>query len=247
MLRILRTAESGVSANSQLTDYVAQNLANMNTVGYKHKSTFIQELACAFFSQKASAGAGAALMGTTRDFSQGVLISTGNNTDLAISGEGFFQLKKPDGTKVYTRSGVFNLDAEGHLVNTQGYLLDPEVTLEKGSKEILIREDGKILATNEQGRSVAGEIFLCRFSRPDRLKEVSNNFFEATEASGEPVLSLPGENGCGNLLSGILELANVEMVKEMTEIILAQRAFQFNAGMIRNADEMWGLANKIRP
>ncbi len=248
MLRILWTAESGVSASSQLVENLSHNLSNLNTEGFKRTRSFIEELARIYpgaANLNQPQGTGAALIHKSQDWDFGNLIRTGNPLDITVRGEGLLKFIKPDGTEIYSRNGKFHVDEGGYLVNSQGF--SPEQELYIGhAKEITIEKDGTVLVENEFGKEIAGEISIFKFPAPQKLRPAGGSIFEATEESGEPVSYRPGEAGAGEILAGYQEGSNVELYKEMTELIVAQRAFQLSAGFIRNADDMWGMANNMR-
>lgn len=193
-------------------------------------------------------GYGTRPVATQRLFAQGNAVSTNNPLDLMIDGNGFFQLLMPDGTTSYTRDGTFKISSDGKIVTSEGMTVQPELTIPQDAVEVSVGSDGKIsvlLAGNRVPQEL-GQIDLARFINPAGLKSVGHNMYTATSASGEPITSVPGEEGMGRLSQGFLEQSNVEVVEEMVNLIVAQRAYEINSKAIQTAEDMLTLTNNLR-
>jgi flagellar basal-body rod protein FlgG len=192
-------------------------------------------------------GYGATPVSTQRMFTQGEMMATGNATDVAIMGDGFFRVQKPDGSEAYTRDGSFKVSAEGRMVTNDGYPLVPDISLPDNTKEVLIAPDGQV-SVRVPGESVpqsVGQIELVRFMNAAGLSAEGQNLFVATGASGEPMPGTPASAGFGRLAQGHLEVSNVEIVEEMINLITAQRAYEINSKAIKASDEMMNQANDL--
>ncbi|HHV72872.1 MAG TPA: flagellar basal-body rod protein FlgG [Clostridia bacterium] len=259
-MRALWTASTGMYAQQFNMDNIANNLANVNTVGYKKSRVEFQELLYETIRQPVANGPGYNPVGlmvghgvrtvcNTRQFSQGTPQQTDLPTDLMIDGEGFFILLTPDGEEVYTRDGSFKIDGEGNWVNSNGYMLaTPLDQVPPEVKEISIDESGLVLALveGEEEPVELGQLELARFVNPAGLKSLGDNLYAETVASGPPIIGIPGEEGLGKIRQGYLELSNVKVVEEMVNMIMAQRAYEINSKVIQASDEMLGLANNLR-
>lgn len=255
---MLRTLWNGVSAlNSQQTllDTTANNIANANTPAYKKEQTSFADLLYGTMSKegnpvidsKAQNGTGTRVSTVIRDFRPGVIVKTQRPLDVAIEGEGFFQVKLPNGSYAYTRSGSFQVDAGGVLVNEQGQAIQPHTILPPDFKNITIASDGAVSVETDDGQNTSlGRFKLFKFQNPAGLQSMGNNLYKATDSSGEAVEGIPGKAGNGTIQSGALEMSNVNLVEEMSQIIESQRAYQINARSIQAVDEMWNIANNIR-
>jgi flagellar basal-body rod protein FlgG len=261
MLRSLYTAGTGMVAQQHNLDVIANNLANVNTTGFKQqraefedlmyqtmRSAGVAEGSSAAAPENMQIGLGVKLAGTSSNFQIGSFQNTGNSLNLAISGNGFFKLTQPDGTAVYTRDGSFQPDAEGKLVNMDGLKLDPEVTIPQGSTSITVNAQGDVsaVAPGETSSKVFGKVQVSSVANPAGMTRLGSNLFAATEASGDVQSGTPGENGTGMLQSGYLEGSNVEVVEEMTRMITAQRAYEINSKAIQTADDMLGIVNNLK-
>lgn len=259
MLRALRTAALGMSAQQNGVDNTANNLANANTTGYKRSSIVFHDL----LYQKVQAsgeeaggaapasmqmGHGATAVATVRNFTQGSLADTGNPLDVAINGDGFFQVRKPDGQIAFTRDGTFGLSADGELVTQTGLLIEPDIAIPPEASNVNISQDGIVTArlAGEPEPVELGQLELARFANPGGLGSLGGNLFEQTAASGEPTIGLPGEDGLGMLSQGFLETANVDVVQEMVNLITAQRAYELNSKMVTTSEEMLQIANNVK-
>jgi len=261
MFRALFTAASGMTAQQTNLDNIANNLANASTSGFRKRRMQFADLiyqnavmpgAAATQSTTVAAGLQVGL-GTRPTASeilqaQGDYSSTGNPLDLAIQGQGFFQVRLPSGEVAYTRSGAFHLDAQGNVVTADGNPLDPAITIPPNALSITIGSDGSVSVT-QAGQTQAqqiGNIQLAMFANPGGLNSVGNNLFLATTASGDPIVATPGgSEGLGTLQQGTLEQANVNVVDEFIQMILAQRAYESNSKVVHAADQMFQQLNQL--
>ena len=256
MLKAFFTSATGMRAQEQLIDNTANNLANLNTTGFKRSHMEFADLiydvsrnpgAATAAGQTAPIGLqignGVKATGTTSIFTQGADIRTGSPTHMAIQGEGFFKVTLPDGSFGYTRDGSFLPNANGELTNANGQLLEPSITIPQGAKDVTIAEDGTVsyVANGSTTATIAGQIQLARFPNPAGLKLIGGNLLVPTDSSGAEVLGTPGLQGVGLIRAGSLEGSNVEVVSELVSLITAQRAYEINSRAIRAGDEM--LAN----
>jgi flagellar basal-body rod protein FlgG len=192
-------------------------------------------------------GLGTRIAGTYGIFTQGNLIKTDRQLDIAIEGDGFFKIVLPDGTEAYTRDGNFKLDKDGRIVTGMGYPLSPQITIPPNAVQISISPDGKVVAIMDDNTTTElGRITLVKFINPAGLKRIGNNLYVKTDASGDPIEANPGTQGLGILRQGFLEASNVDIVEEMINLITAQRAYEFNAKAIRAGDEMLGTVANLR-
>ena len=260
MIRALRTAALGMSAQQSGVDNIANNLANANTTGYKRSTIVFQDLLYQNVQAPGQAeaqgvppaslhmGHGAAAIATVRSFSQGGMTETGNPLDLAINGDGFLQVQRPDGTVAYTRDGTLTISADGLLITQTGLAIEPDISIPPDAIEVHVSQDG-VVSARMQGDSEAfelGQLELARFANPAGLSPLGGNLYEASEASGEPTIGTPGEDGIGMLRQGFLEAANVDVVKEMVNLITAQRAYEINSKMVNTSDDMLQIANNLK-
>jgi flagellar basal-body rod protein FlgG len=242
-------------------DVISNNLANVNTAGYKKNRIDFEDLlyqnsripgaASSPTTQVPTGlqiGQGVRSVATQKQFSVGNLQQTENPLDLAIEGDGFFQVLRPDGTVAYTRDGTFKLNKDGNIVNSNGYLLDPSVTITADTKQVYISPDGivSILEAGNSAPTEVGNIELARFVNPAGLQAIGNNLFIETDASGDPITGVPGEDSMGSVAQGFLEMSNVSVVEEMVNLIVAQRAYEINSKSIQTADEMLQMANNLK-
>jgi flagellar basal-body rod protein FlgG len=261
MLRALHTAALGMSAQQAGVDNIANNLANANTTGFKRSTIVFQDLLyetiqaagqneASGSSQPATLqmGHGAAAVATVRNFTQGGFIETGNRLDVAISGDGFFQIRRPDGAIAYTRDGTLTLNADGTISSQTGLPLEPDLTVPPDAVELHISQDGLItIRLQGDSRTVEiGQLELARFTNPGGLKPLGGNLYDHTEASGEPTIGSPGQDGLGMIRQGFLEAANVDVVQEMVNLITAQRAYEINSKMLTTSEEMLQIANNLK-
>lgn len=253
MLRALHSAATGMEAQQTHIDVTSNNLANVNTTGYKKVRANFQDLM--YQIQRAPGGAtsqstelptgiqvglGVRTGSTQKEFSTGSLKATGNPQDVAIEGDGFFQILQPDGTIAYTRDGAFHTDDTGQLVNQQGFPLEPAITLPEEAVNTIIGQDGtvSVLLSTQAEPVQVGQIQTVSFINPAGLLASGGNLLKESGSSGPPIVGNPGENGFGLLNQGFLEMSNVHVVEEMINLISAQRAFEFNSKAIQAADQM---------
>ncbi|MEK7394690.1 MAG: flagellar basal-body rod protein FlgG [Fibrobacterota bacterium] len=261
MMRSLYTAASGMMANQMTVDTISNNLANVNTTGYKKTKMEFQDLLYQTMIEPGGTtsegvklpgslqvGLGVKSSGSSRSFEQGAITRTGNAWDVAIAGNGFFQMRMPDGTTTYTRDGSFKINADGVLVNAQGNYLDPQIQVPANSTGHQIGPDGRVTVVPEgQTESIEiGRIELASFVNPTGLKALGQNLYQETEASGRALSSTPGENGTGQLNGQNLEGSNVQLVDEMVNLIVAQRAYEISSKGVTTADQMLQTANNLR-
>jgi len=261
MIRALYTAVSGMSAQQMNVAVISNNIANVNTMGFKGSRPNFQDL----FSQTLIAPGTASTQNTTiptgmqlglgvrsssvsKLFSQGDYQSTGNSLDLAIEGQGFFQVTMPDGTINYTRAGNFNLDKDGRIVTTDGYPLEPAITIPANSTSITIGTDGtvSVIQAGSTAPVQVGLIELANFMNPAGLAAVGKNLFVNTESSGDAQTSTAGLQGLGTISQGFLESSNVNIVQELANLISAQRAFEMNSKAVQTADQMLQNMNSMK-
>ena len=260
MMRALYTSATGMMAQQMNMDVIANNLANVNTTGFKRSRADFQDLlyqeirpAGTVVTQGAQAptgievGLGVKTGATVTMFDQGTFQNTGQKLDVAIEGDGFYKVLLPDGSTGYTRDGAFKRDSQGKLVNSDGMAIQPEITIPETATDIAIGKDGTVSIT-ESGKSpqTIGKLTLTRFSNPAGLEHIGGNNFRATDASGAPTDGTPGQDGFGTLSQGILEMSNVQIVQEMVNMITAQRAYETNSKSIQTADEMLQTANGLK-
>lgn len=261
MLRALRTGALGMHAQQQGVDNIANNLANANTTGFKRSTIVFNDLLYQTVSapgEGESSGAaapalmqmghGATAVATVRNFLQGSLSNTQNPLDLAINGQGFLQVSRPDGTVAYTRDGTLTQSADGTIVTQAGLPIEPEITIPPDATQINISQDGVVsaLIAGETSAVELGQIELARFNNIAGLRSIGGNLYEESAASGEPIISTPGEEGLGLISQGFIEASNVEVVQEMVNLITAQRAYEVNSKVVTTADQMLAQANQIK-
>ncbi len=261
MSRALYTAATGMIAQQMNVDNIANNLANVNTTGFKKSKMEFQDL---LYQQLRLAGAtqaegaqvpvelqigyGTRPVATQRIFTAGSLISTNNPLDVSIDGEGFLQVGLPDGTVAFTRDGALKRSAEGNIVTSDGYSLEPQITIPQDATHISISSNGEVsvLVPGDTEQQNVGQLELARFVNPAGLKSMGRNLFLETEASGNGFSGAPDSEGFGKLSQGFLELSNVEVVDEMVNMIVAQRAYEISARAIQTSEEMLANANNLK-
>jgi flagellar basal-body rod protein FlgG len=260
MLKALYTAATGMRSQQTQVDVIANNLANVNTTGFKKSDARFEDLLYVTMKSPGARnkdgstvsgvqlGSGSQLVATSRNFQTGVPIRTDNPLDLSISGNGFFELQAIDGTRVYTRDGSFTLDRDGSIVNHQGLKLVPSVgALPKGAdaRNVTINTDGTVNVRVGDQDTQLGQITLVTFPNPAGLSAEGSNLYRETPASGSPTTTPPGEEGAGTLEQGALEKSNVDIATELINLILAQRAFEVNTKAITTSDQMLATANQL--
>jgi len=254
MLRSLWIAKTGMEGQQTKLDQISHNLANVGTNGFKRGDVVFEDLmyqnlrpSGAASSEQSQlptglqAGLGVRAAGTTRNFTQGNLQQTGNNYDVAIKGNGFFQIQLPDGTTGYTRDGAFQVSAAGQLVTTSGYTVQPGITIPANALSVAIGADGKVEVTtpgNTATPQTVGQLQLASFVNPAGLDPRGGNIFLETAASGTPNAGAPESNGLGAVQQGFVETSNVNVVEELVTMIATQRAYELNSKAIQTSDQM---------
>ena len=258
MDRALWISATGMDGQNRLTETIANNLANVNTTAYKKGNVHFQDLyyqtVTAVGAKTADSnapvgielGTGSRVSGITRDFSSGTMSERSGNFDLAIAGDGFFEIDLPDGTKAYTRDGHFHRDSTGALVTEDGYPLAGAPTIDPNASTVTITLDGTITQRVNNTDTQAGTIQIARFPNNEGLRPIGNNLFRETEASGNVTLGTANENGHGGIRQGFLEGSNVDVVKEMVNMIAAQRAYEVISKSIKTSDEMLRTATNLK-
>lgn len=260
MMRALRTAASGMSAQQLYIDLTAHNLANVNTTGFKKGRAEFEDLLYQTLRPAGAAdqegqfptplqvGHGSKLVSASKIYSQGDSETTGNPLDLAIEGEGFFQIQLIDGTTGYTRDGGLRIDSEGTLVTARGLAILPEISVPEDTESVLVDGEGRVFARQAGNETVTelGQLLLARFVNPGGLEASGGNVLRQGPASGAPIIGAPGELGIGRVTQGALERSNVSVVEEMINMIVAQRAFEINSKAIRSADDLLGLVSNLK-
>ncbi len=259
MMKALSTSASGMRAQQIYVDTIANNLANVNTAGFKSSRAEFQDLLYQVISpnqrESASAGIqpiqvghGVRLAAVRRMFTQGPSQITGNALDLTISGDGFFRVEKADGTYAYTRDGSFALDGEGNIVNARGLKVAPGFVLPEGTSEVAVGRTGElsIRVGSEEEPTELGTLEVYRFANPTGLRAVGSNLYEETESSGIAQQGQAGQEGFGTVEAGMLEASNVSVVEEMIRLIEAQRAYELNSKAIQTSEDMLGVANQLK-
>lgn len=261
MIRALWTSASGMIAQQTNLDVTTNNLANVNTAGFKRKRADFADLLYQINREPGApvetgsmvptgvqVGLGTRVVGTTRLMGQGNLQVTDRPLDVTIEGEGFFQVLLPNGDIAYTRAGGWNMDGEGQIVNVDGLLLEPALVIPDNATEIMISPEGllSVRIAGQQEAEEIGTIELARFVNPGGLRAIGKNLFLVSPASGEPIVGLPGEEGLGELHQGILEMSNVQVVDEMVGLIIAQRAYEANSKGVQTADDLLRIANGLK-
>lgn len=261
MLKAMRSAASGMIAQQMNVDNISNNLANVNTTGFKGSKVEFQDVLYQNIRKAGTAtsldssipselaiGYGTKAVATNRMFTTGDLQQTGNPLDMAISGDGFFQIQYPDGTTVYTRDGALKISGEGEVVTSDGYSLVPSITIPEDATSVAIGSDGSVQVL-QYGQDIpveVGQIELARFINPSGLEAIGHNLYVQTSASGEPLTDIPTQSGLGAVDQGYLEMSNVKVVDEMVNMIVAQRAYEMNSKAISTADEMSQIANSLK-
>lgn len=261
MIRSLYTGTTGMNGQQLAMDVIAHNLANVSTTGFKKSNTDFQDLLYETLKVPGSqtsndtespsgimVGMGVRPAAVTKIFTQGELIQTENELDVAIEGQGFFEIELPNGTSGYTRAGAFKRDSDGRITNSNGYPLLPAITVPDGATDVNISETGvvsAILAGDSESTEI-GNIELIRFTNNSGLSADGNNIFLETGASGTPTAGTPGDDGYGILIQTFLEGSNVNIVQEMANMITTQRAYEINSKTIQTSDEMMQITNQLK-
>jgi len=263
MIRALFTASTGMISQQLQVDTTANNIANVNTTGFKKSRVNFQDLLYETIKPAGTetttgeitpegiqVGHGVRPGSIAKIFTQGNLIQTGNQFDMVIEGDGFFQVERPiDGTIAYTRDGSFNIDADGNIVTSDGFPLDPPIQVPEDFLTFVVNFDGNVSITTDDDPTpqVIGQIELARFVNPAGLDaRLGRNLLLETEASGPPIEGTPGEEGLGSIEQGFLENSNVQVVEEIINLVIAQRAYEANSRVVQTSDEMLQVATNIR-
>ncbi len=261
MLRSLRTAALGMAAQQLNVDTISNNLANVNTTGYKKNSVEFQDLLYETIQTGAAEGReesskpsdiqiglGNKPIATFRSFSQGNIEETGNSLDVAINGNGFLQIMTSDGSYAYTRDGSLRINADGYVVTGSGLHVFPEMVLPEGISAIKISQDGLVSAIidGQAESEEIGQIELASFINPAGLHAIGGNLYEETESSGAAQYGYPADEGFGTVMQGYLEKSNVDVVQEMINLIVAQRSYEINSKAVKTADELLSMTNQLK-
>jgi len=261
MIKALKSAATGMMAQQFNVDTISNNLANVNTTGFKKNNVEFQDL---LYQTKRSAGTtfvqgaevpsqlqvgnGVKVAAAPKVFSQGDIIPTARKLDIALEGEGFFQVMGPDGTVYYSRDGSFQINAEGTIVTKDGYILQPEMAIPENAIDLMIGIDGTVSAIIPDAVDPVelGQIEIAKFINQPGLRNIGRNFYLPTAASGEPILGIPAQDGFAETNQGYLEKSNVQVVEEMVNMITAQRAYEINSKAITTSDDMLSIANNLK-
>jgi flagellar basal-body rod protein FlgG len=254
MFKALYTSATGMNAQSTNIDNTSNNLANVNTNGFKKGEVAFEDLIYVNarapgavtaqgqqFPTGLQIGSGVQVNGITKIFSQGSLVNTQNPFDVAVEGDGFFQVTLPNGELRYTRDGALRLNAQGNLVTSDGFLISPQISIPPTALSVSVGTDGTISITNagaQNTSTILGQLTLVRFQNPAGLSAEGRNLLAESAASGAPIIATPGQNGVGLTRQGFLERSNVDVVTELVNLIIAQRAYEFNTRAVRTADNM---------
>ena len=253
MYPALWIAKTGLDAEQTRMSVIANNLANVNTTGFKRERAVFEDLMYQNIRQSGAnstedttlpsglyIGTGVRTVATQKLHSQGNLVQTGNSLDVAVQGSGYFQVTHPDGSIVYSRDGSFGMDSSGQLVTQNGYLLEPTITVPPNTISLTIGSDGTVSATiaGNTAPTQIGNITLAQFTNPSGLEAIGDNLYRETGASGSPQVDTPGQNGAGTLAQGSLESSNVNVVEELVNMIETQRAYEMNSKAISTTDDM---------
>jgi len=261
MIRSLWTAASGMKSQSLNIDVISNNLANVNTTGFKSSRADFQDLLYETLRQAGTSssensdvptgiqvGHGSRPVASHKIFTQGDFQQTKNELDIAIEGEGFFQILQPNGETAYSRDGAFKMDRDGRIVTSDGFVMEPEITIPSDSISLSIGLDGtvSVLQPGNSAPTEIGTITVARFVNPAGLHSIGRNLYLPTNASGDALVGTAGEDGLGTLAQGFLEMSNVSVVDEMVKMITAQRAYEINSKTIQAADDMLQQANNVK-
>lgn len=261
MLRALNTAATGMAAQEMNVSTISNNIANINTIGYKKQRVEFEDLLYNTVSEAGARssqstkynvgiqiGSGTKVSAIRKEFTVGSAQITNNPFDIMIAGEGFFGIILPNGTISYTRDGAFSVDNQGALVNKQGYKVFPGLTMAPGTKSVMVAEDGTVEAylNGQVEPNVMGKIPVFTFINPVGLKSFGGNLYRITSSSGAPIQNIAGQSNAGALQQGSLETSNVSIMNEMTSLIKAQRSYEMNSKVMGVADQMLQTVNNIR-
>jgi flagellar basal-body rod protein FlgG len=261
-MRSLSIAGTGMLAQQTNVDVISNNIANMNTTAFKRQRAEFQDLLYQQVSRPGAAaggadnraptgiqiGAGVKTGGVYRIAEQGALTQTSNRYDMAIDGQGYFQINMPNGDIAYTRAGSFQLSDQGELVTTDGYPVQPGIIVPQGALDVVVSKTGQVQVkvAGDPELQVVGQLELATFVNEAGLEAIGSNMFLQTAASGQPTVAAPGEPGFGMLQQGFVEASNVNPVSEITALITAQRAYEMNSRVVKTADEMLATSTQLR-
>ncbi|MCU7815192.1 MAG: flagellar basal-body rod protein FlgG [Candidatus Thiodiazotropha sp. (ex Rostrolucina anterorostrata)] len=259
MIESLSIGASGMQAQQTQIDVIANNLANINTMGFKKSRVDFEDLMYREMARTRSSllptfdharpvGVGVGVSSTGKVFTSGEVKKTDRSLDLAIQGEGFFEVMLPDNSYAYTRNGAMRIDRNGYLATADGYRLSGLIQVPSDAEDIAIQSDGSVLAqvADKDELVEIGSMDLVRFVNDGGLSPVGDNLYLPSENSGDGYYGIPGEEGFGNVQQGYLEASNVNLVEEMTQLVLAQRAYEINSKVVQAADELLGIVNNLR-
>jgi len=257
MINSLYIGATGMQAQQQNVDTIANNLANLNTTGFKKNRLSFSDVVYRaagiagetnIHSNAMIAGMGTLVSSSGKLFTPGDLKQTGGPLDVAIRGNGFFEIQMPDGNTAYTRQGPLQINKDGLLGTTEGYPLKQQIQVPLEATNLVIDTDGKVSAQmpNEKALVELGQLELTGFTNPESLDPISGNLFVLSQRTAKPIIAKPGEEGLGSLAQGYLESSNVQMAEEMVNLVLAQRAYELNAKVIQTSDEMLSISNNLR-
>jgi flagellar basal-body rod protein FlgG len=260
VIKSLYAAASGMNAQQVNLDNISNNIANVNTTGFKRSRVEFQDLVYETLRGTAPTaqgtevpaelqiGAGTKPVATLRNFEVGSPQQTSNPLDMMIRGDGFFQVMMPSGTLAYTRDGSWKMSSDGKVVNADGLPLEPPITIPQEATSIMIQSDGRVMINTAASTAPTelGRIELARFVNPAGLSSEGGNLYKQTIASGDPLVSQPGLDGTGLLDQGYLENSNVKIVNEMIAMITAQRSYELNSKSVKTADDMIGIATGLK-
>ncbi len=260
MLQALRIAATGMHAQQLNVDVLSNNIANLNTTGFKQSAAAFTDLV---YQNRVGVGAitssagtlaptglqiglGVSVGSTYRLMKQGNLSNTGNQFDVAVSGRGFFKVSMPDGTTTYTRDGTFTLNQDGQMVTKEGYAVDPAITVPANAKDFTVTANGTVSAKVDNVTTQLGTLTLAMFTNESGLESIGGNLYRETESSGAASDTSPGESGSGSISQFFLETSNVDSIESITRLITAQRAYELNSKVISTSDEMLQTLTQMR-
>lgn len=258
MLDSLFIGATGMQAQQTQVEVISNNLANVNTAGFKKNRVSFADLLYRSVARKngvagdaqgvSGLGVGTAVIGTGKIFLDGDLKETDSPLDFALQGAGFIEVTMPDGSSAYSRAGTLQVNSDGLLTTVDGHLLHPDIHIPSDATAITVDQTGKITATvpNESAPVEVGQIELARFVNTGGLNPLGQNLYAATDQSGDPILGKPGDPGFGTITQGFLESSNVKLIEEMVNLMVAQRAYEINSKVVQASDEMLGLSNNLR-
>jgi flagellar basal-body rod protein FlgG len=260
MIDSLYIGATGMQTQQLNVDSISNNLANVNTPGFKKGRVVFEDLFVRELGRNVGLGAdglalatqgvglGAAVASSGKIFTDGDLKQSENPLDIAIRGRGFMEVVLADGSPAFTRSGTLQVNSEGFLTTPDGFLLSPSIQIPSDAKDIVIDATGKVMVglPNQTSRDQVGQIELVNFINPSGLNPIGSNLYVATEKSGEPARGKAGDDGFGSISQGFIESSNVKLVDELINLVVAQRAYEVNAKVVQASDEMLGISNNLR-